>query len=121
MGAYRWTAALAIASLALIPPIALLLPGGFGTLFLAAAAGAVLGWAAESFSRTFLGAVPAVAVIAVAIGPTWVRLLVHGVKEGENAAAVHVALFVIALIPVLAGWVGALAAGGVRRAMAARA
>lgn len=115
MSPYRWAAALAIAAVALISPVARLLPGGLGTLLIAGTAGAVLGWAADSFKRTFWGAVPAVAVLAVGIGPTWVSLLTHGVKEGESAVGVHLALLVIALIPVTAGWVGAVGAWGVRR------
>jgi hypothetical protein len=115
MSPYRWAAALAIASVALVSPIARLLPGPFESLYIAAASGAVLGWAADSFKRTFWGAVPAVAVLVVGIGPTWVSLLTHGVKKGESAVGVHLALFVIALVPVLAGWLGAVAAWGVRR------
>lgn len=110
MGYYRWLIALAIASISLISPVARLLPSLWGTLLLMAVSGGVLGWGAERFSRTFVGAVPALAMLAIGLGPTWVELLIKGVKAGENALAVHAALLFIAACPVAAGWAGAVVA-----------
>lgn len=110
MGYSRWLIALAIASISLISPIARLLPSLWGTLLLMVVSGGVLGWGAERFSRTLVGAVPALAMIAIGIGPTWVELLLKGVKEGENALALHAVLLFITACPVAAGWAGAVVA-----------